>query len=156
MNTDTNSATDTDTDTNKTTLREETAALRELFGDVIASYTRADAIADGVLVDVTETAKKLGIRFPIAMTATAFAACAEWTDADPHGMGQTTDARLWDILYMFSFFAKANGGSEILFHFYCVPRTSRTGTARRATLKAICGAGDSLEPVITIMLPNED
>lgn len=31
-----------------------------------------------------------------------------------------------------------------------------TGTTRTLTLKAICHAGDHLEPVVTIMLPNED
>jgi hypothetical protein len=40
-----------------------------LFGEVIFSYTRAQAIADRVLIDVTPTALKAGFRFPVAVTA---------------------------------------------------------------------------------------
>ena len=36
--------------------------------DVICTYTRAQAIEDGYLVDVTETAKEAGIRYPVALT----------------------------------------------------------------------------------------
>ena len=34
------------------------------FGRVIYAYTRKQAIADGVQVDVTKTAKEAGISFP--------------------------------------------------------------------------------------------
>jgi hypothetical protein len=37
--------------------------------DLIHRYTRADAIRDGVLSDVSETAKEAGIRWPVALTA---------------------------------------------------------------------------------------
>jgi hypothetical protein len=36
--------------------------------DLIHSYSRAEAIADGVLVDVTPVAREAGIRFPVALT----------------------------------------------------------------------------------------
>lgn len=32
--------------------------ITEVFGEVIHSYTRAQAIADGVLVDISETARE--------------------------------------------------------------------------------------------------
>ena len=35
--------------------------------EVIYAYTRRDAIADGVLIDVTETAREAGIRFPVGL-----------------------------------------------------------------------------------------
>jgi uncharacterized protein YunC (DUF1805 family) len=38
------------------------------FGEVIHAYTRAQAIEDGTLVDVTETAKEAGIKYPTAVT----------------------------------------------------------------------------------------
>jgi hypothetical protein len=34
--------------------------------ELIHSYSRAQAIADGVLIDVSETAKEVGIVFPVA------------------------------------------------------------------------------------------
>jgi len=35
------------------------------FGEVIYSYTRAQAVADGVQVEVTKTAQEAGIKFPV-------------------------------------------------------------------------------------------
>ncbi len=35
------------------------------FGPVIYSYTRAQAVADGVQVEVTKTAQEAGIKFPV-------------------------------------------------------------------------------------------
>ena len=43
----------------------------------IIFYTRADAIADGVLNDVSEIAKEAGIRYPVAMTSAAWSECVE-------------------------------------------------------------------------------
>ncbi len=40
--------------------------------EIISSYTRADAIRDGVLLDVTEHAKHFGFKYPVAITATIF------------------------------------------------------------------------------------
>jgi len=42
--------------------------LRDLFGEVIHAYTRADAIADGAIVDVSAAAREAGIRHPVALT----------------------------------------------------------------------------------------
>ena len=38
--------------------------------DLIYSYSRAQAIDDGILVDVSAHARDLGIRYPVAVTAT--------------------------------------------------------------------------------------
>ncbi len=37
---------------------------------VVYAYTRKQAIADGVLVDITDTAKDYGFVIPVAVTAT--------------------------------------------------------------------------------------
>ena len=42
------------------------------FGEVIYSYTRAQAVADGVQVEVTKTAQEAGIKFPVFLTRTVF------------------------------------------------------------------------------------
>jgi hypothetical protein len=44
-------------------------------GDLIHRYTRAEAIADGVLVDVTATAREAGIRWPVVRTWTVWERC---------------------------------------------------------------------------------
>ena len=57
------------------------AELTDFFGKPIYSYTRAQAIADGALIDVSTTAREAGIVWPVAMTSAAWADCVEWTDA---------------------------------------------------------------------------
>lgn len=42
--------------------------MLELFGEPIYIYTRKQAIEDGVLIDVTETAKEAGFKVPVAVT----------------------------------------------------------------------------------------
>lgn len=42
------------------------------FGPVIYAYTRRQAVADGVQVDVTKTAQEAGIKFPMFLTRAMF------------------------------------------------------------------------------------
>lgn len=39
-----------------------------LWGEPIFSYSRKQAIADGVLVDVSEMAREAGFKYPVAVT----------------------------------------------------------------------------------------
>jgi hypothetical protein len=65
------------------------------FGEVIYAYTRKQAIADGVQVDVTKTAQEAGIKFPVFITRGVF----ESYVAVPEGVtGQDEAGRLWDIM----------------------------------------------------------
>jgi transposase-like protein len=52
--------------------------------------------------------------------------------------------------------AKAEAGSELRFEIDRVPRDGHSMEAERATLKLIVGPGDHAEPVMIILLPNED
>jgi hypothetical protein len=62
------------------------------------------------------------------------------------------------VLFMAAYAARVNGGagSELLFEFYRVPRDGRATAAELTTLKLVVGPGDEGEPVMTILLPNED
>jgi type I site-specific restriction endonuclease len=40
----------------------------DFFGEVIFYYTRAQAIKDGVLVDVSKLASEAGFKYPVAVT----------------------------------------------------------------------------------------
>ena len=40
----------------------------EMFGDLIDSYSRAQAIEDGTLIDVSEIANEAGFTIPVAVT----------------------------------------------------------------------------------------
>ncbi len=122
--------------------------------EVIYAYTRAQALEDGSLVDVSETAKEAGIKFPVALTAAVYGQCVEV----PDGVScQDAKGRLWDILWMFRCAAARFDGDTLLFKLY-VRNHNREHLGRRdlVTLKAVCGPGDDGEPVVTIMLPEED
>jgi hypothetical protein len=42
------------------------------FGEIIYAYTRKQAVADGVQVDVSQTAREAGIRFPVYLTRAVY------------------------------------------------------------------------------------
>ena len=130
--------------------------------DLISSYSRAQAIADGVLVDVTETAKEAGFRIPVALTRAAWAECVAWSEADTkRQVPQDEAGRLWDVLWMAhngirSLLSKSIVLNPIKFVLYRVPRGGRATRPQKTLLKAVFGHGDKGEPVLTIMLPEED
>lgn len=121
--------------------------------EIISTYSRAQAIKDGVLVDVTETAKEAGIKFPVAMTAEVFSETVRWSQNS--GM-QDESGRLWDVVWMLRNAIRNAQGGYLKFVVYVVPNKPRCRKPQVVQLKAICGPGDNLEPVITIMLPEQD
>ena len=129
------------------------------FGNVISTYTRAQAIEDGVLIDPGSMAREAGFKWPVALTINAWADCVAWTDADSQQqVHQDQSGRLWDTLYMASYAIRTSkdSGDRILFQLYRVPRDGNSTKAVLVTLKLIVGPGDSGEPAITILLSNED
>jgi hypothetical protein len=130
----------------------ERQAITDLFGPAIYSYTRAQALEDGVLVDAGSMAQEAGFRFPVALTQ------AVWEryivpDERARRLGQSESGRLWDTLWMAKAAARAAQGQAVYFRLYFIMKARQR---RLVTLKALCGPGDQGEPVITIMLPEED
>lgn len=123
------------------------------FGEVIFSYTRAQAIEDGVLADLSELTHYAGIKFPVAMTLASYQKCV----AVPAGCESIQDGRerAVDVLTMLKMeIAKARSSSSTIFFFVMV--MTKPDTTQAVRLKALCGPGDKGEPVITIMFPEED
>ena len=121
------------------------------MNDIIHQYTRGEAIADGVLIDVSTTAQEAGIRFPTAVTAAVWAECIAVPSSVPW---QDEQGRLWDVLTMLRYAIKqSDGGSRIDFSVLVQNQPERDETMQ---LYALCHGGDNAEPVITIMLPHED
>ena len=75
-----------------------------VFGPLIHAYTRADALADGSLVDVTTVAREAGFTVPVAVTRAVWLDCVAW--ADDGGACQDEAGRLWDVLWMARFAAR--------------------------------------------------
>jgi hypothetical protein len=134
---------------------EPTATDRaNFFGGVIYSYSRAQAVADGVQVDVSKVAAEAGIRFPVFLTRTVFDAYV----TVPEGVtGQDEAGRLWDIVWMTRFaIIRARPGVDRLPVAFYVRNDNRA--ARLVKLIATCGALDidDPQPAITVMMPDED
>lgn len=126
---------------------------------IIYAYTRSQAVADGVQIDVTKTAQEAGLRFPVFLTRTVFDAYV----AVPPGVACQDEAgRLWDILWMLRFAILRH--SSINTHH----ATNRLPVAlyvrndnrkpRLVKLIATCGPLDidDPSPAITVMMPDED
>jgi hypothetical protein len=134
-------------------------SAESFFGKVISTYTRAQAIEDGVLIDPGSMANEAGFKWPVALTADAWADCVAWTDDDSQKqVHQDQSGRLWDVVYMASHAIRTSkdSGDRLMFQLYRVPRDGWSTEAILVTLKLIVGPGDNGDRVITILLPNED
>jgi len=122
--------------------------------EVISVYSRSQALADGVLVDTSALAKEAGFVFPVALTETLYHSYLA-PALDLVAEGQSIQGRLWDVLTVLRFaIAKARNTDTILFKVLFL--MSACSSPVPIDLKAICGPGDDGEPVLTIMLPDED
>lgn len=140
----------------------ENCSMKELFGDAIYQYTRAQAIEDGVLIDVTATAKEIGIKYPVALTTAVY---DEYVVVPKALKGVQDEAgRLFDILWMYAWAVRIGeisgnqGLFSVSFLMYETKSISEQERARQETitLKAVCGPNDDDSPCITIMKPDED
>ena len=66
---------------------------------LIFSYTRAQAIADGVLVDLTEWARETGFRVPLACTSAVWHGYIVPAD-ELRPVGQSERGRAHDVLWL--------------------------------------------------------
>jgi len=124
------------------------------FGPVVYSYTRAQAVADGVQVEVTKTAQEAGIRFPVFLTRTVYDA---YVAVPPDVSGQDEAGRLWDIVWLLRFaILRARPGVDRI----PVALYVRNDNHRAKLVKLIAVAGpldiDDPAPAITVMMPDED
>jgi hypothetical protein len=134
--------------------KNDTSSLTEIFGEPIHTYTRAQALEDGTLVDVSELAREAGFRLPVAMTRTVWEDCVAWSgNQDIH---QDETGRLHDILWKASLAARRGLGRRVTFQIYRVPNDGRSKRAKLVLLDMHIGPGDTADPVITITMPGED
>ena len=118
------------------------------------AYTRAQAVADGVQVDVTKTAQEAGIKFPVFLTRAVFEACVA---IPPDVAGQDEAGRLWDVVWMLRFaILRSHGHTDRL----PIALYVRNDNHRAKLVKLIATCGpldmDDPQPAITVMLPDED
>ncbi|MBS0216538.1 MAG: hypothetical protein JSR50_12405, partial [Proteobacteria bacterium] len=110
--------------------------------EIVSRYTRAQAIEDGALVDVTEQAKRCGFVVPVAMTAALFGDCQSWAE----------DA-VWRLLHFACETIRASSPAKDTDRL-SLRLTPFVGTPKTAI--AHMGPGDAGEPVVTLMYPDEE
>ena len=124
------------------------------FGPVIYAYTRSQAVADGVQVEVTKTAQEAGISFPVFLTRTVFDA---YVAVPPDVQGQDEAGRLWDIVWMlrFAILRSRSHTDRVPVALYV-----RNDNQRAKLVKLIAQCGpldmDDPQPAITVSMPDED
>ena len=126
--------------------------------EIIYTYTRAQALADGVLVDVTQAASKAGFRYPTAITADLHVRLTP--NEREKSMGQSYAGRLWDVLFL-----AALAGQRVRFtnlasfqvSLFEVEEESLhiTYCGNHITLWIVIGPGDNEDPVITVGFPED-
>lgn len=122
--------------------------------EVIHSYTRHEALEDGVLVDVSEFAREAGFKWPVAVTR------AVWEILEPsedlRKEGQSWKGRAWDMFTILRYaIRRASTTDEV--HF--APLFIRKPGGRPAAVQLWCKVGpgdDGASPVMTIGLREED
>jgi hypothetical protein len=140
--------------------------MKEFFGGFISCYSRAQALEDGNLVDVSATAREAGFTVPVAVTRALW---DRYITPDPAlvGWGQSEAGRLWDTLFVLRMFIKMGKvrgeGPQPFTVGFQMPGRTKTGRLKRdgspmlaePTLWVDSGPGDDGEHVITVMLPED-
>jgi hypothetical protein len=122
--------------------------------DLIHRFSRPQAIDDGVLLDVSATAREAGFKYPVVLTAAAWARCVA---VPPGVLCQDEEDRLWDVLTVLrvaSRWSKGAGGA-VRFGVH-VRHDDREDRPPLVRLKAVCGPDDGGSPRIAVMLAEED
>lgn len=125
----------------------------DFWSKPISVYTRAQAIEDGVLVDLSAIVPDVcrqHYKYPIACTAAVWA-IIDAAVRNKHHMNSVAGI-VHDILWMSRVYKRQISPDTV------ITRVTITGAGRKKIydLKLVAGPGDNAEPVITLMLPEED
>ena len=122
--------------------------------NVVFEYSRAQAIADGVLIDVSEQAKATGFKVHTVVTGTLYHGYVVPPAGLDGSFGQSVAGRLHDLLTLALFAARASKGTDRVY--FKVDFLMAPGKSETVDIIAHIGPGDSPAPVLTIMMPEDD
>lgn len=121
--------------------------------EIISVYTRAQALEDGVLVDITELAREAGFKFPVAVTQGVWGVLNPTEELMTEG--QDINGRAWDLLTILRHAIRNGSGTDEV-HFAPLFVRKAGLPPEPVEMWSQCGPGDQGEPVITVMLEGED
>ena len=122
--------------------------------NIIYSYTRTQAIADGVLIDVSGQANETGFKVPVAISDHLYNGYIVPPDG-LDGEGQSVSGRLHDVLLMTFYAAKVRWDGERVY-FEALFQMGEGPRFEKVQCVAIVGHGDNGKPVLTICLPEDE
>jgi hypothetical protein len=135
-------------------MNDQNKTAADIFGPVLYTYSRSQAIADGLQVEVSKVAEEVGIRFPVFLTRAVY---DTFVRVPPDVTGQDEAGRLWDVVWMLRFAIRKAQQGQARLPFALYVRNDNKAP-RLIKLVAMCGPLDidDPKPAITIMLPDED
>lgn len=119
---------------------------------VIDAYSRADALAKGVLMDVTREAKEVGIDYPTAITSAVW----RWISREDDPELEIAAMRFFILMNVAASNVRGlTPGSNESERRFDVAWELPGGVVEVARFKVVCGSGDSSEMVVTILLDTD-
>ena len=120
--------------------------------NVIYEYTDAQAVEDGIKVDLTEWAREAGFTRTVYVTRTVWDRLIEWADEDTQRQThQDISRRAHDVLHMAALAAgKVADDWFAEFDMLAIPRDGKARQPQTYRLWAVCDAGG-----VTIMFPED-
>ena len=120
-------------------------AMTELFGDAIYTYSRKQALEDGVLVDLSTNYPETTslYKYPVACTAEV------WSELLAPKTRTVDPGVIWDLVWM----SRSNVVSRL------DPTTILFDVlvrGRKRRYKVVCGPNDDASPCLTIMQEGQD
>lgn len=119
---------------------------------IVSTYTRSQAIADGVLIDISPTAKSYGFKLPFAISDALYRGYLEPPEGLP-GEGQRLEGRLHDLLTLAMVAARKSLGEDRVY--FEVLFLLQPGKTEKVRVVLHVGPGDAGEAVLTLCLPED-
>lgn len=127
--------------------------MNELYGEPIFEFSRADALQQRMLIDLSSNFPdecRL-YRYHVACTSAVWSLVEQATADRKHC--NSAAGVVWDILFMSQHGIVTRPDEQTVIFQVII---TGTGRKRIHTMKAVCHPGDNMEPVITIMMTDED
>jgi hypothetical protein len=117
-----------------------------------STYSWTQAVHDGRLIDVTETARDTGFNYPVAVTRAAWRRCVQPPE---RAEGQDETRRLSNVLDPLIGRIRSIAGPGDALH-YQVRVRDGDRKPRAVTLRAVVAFDDDGWPCLRVSLPEED
>lgn len=125
-----------------------------IYNSIVPVYSRGQALADGMLVDVSPLAREIGFKDAVALTRHVYADCV--ADSLDDACKDIEDTQLLSVLLPAVWAMREQSHRRLREIVFMVHRISPDGRERSTDLKIIAGPGDHGETVLTILTVDDD